>query len=259
MHTVRRINPLLRRCITMLGLGLLINLIVAWTLVLVPRLSAEAHLSVQQYLNPSYEGRYTSMYVAEQQWLGVHERQYYLTRRARTRPVKKRVSVYWTWLPWEKPVISMEEGNRLFEVFEPLNPDNAIISNVRVGFPVLTLESDLLIDDSAALANGSFATEARHGFIGRVDGSVGNFKPGVWSHAQHLLFPYRPIWTGLLINTGFYAVLTCCIAWLARHVRHSRRMHRGRCPICAYELQHDFRCGCSECGWRRVENRSRVE
>ncbi len=30
-----------------------------------------------------------------------------------------------------------------------------------------------------------------------------------------------------------------------------RRQQAGLCPECAYDLKHDFRTGCSECGWVR--------
>ncbi len=31
-----------------------------------------------------------------------------------------------------------------------------------------------------------------------------------------------------------------------------RRRRAGLCPLCAYDLQHDFSSGCSECGWERA-------
>ncbi len=34
--------------------------------------------------------------------------------------------------------------------------------------------------------------------------------------------------------------------------RRLRRQQAGLCPLCGYDLQHDFRTGCSECGWERV-------
>ncbi len=31
----------------------------------------------------------------------------------------------------------------------------------------------------------------------------------------------------------------------------ARRRQAGLCPLCAYDLKHDFSNGCSECGWER--------
>ena len=32
----------------------------------------------------------------------------------------------------------------------------------------------------------------------------------------------------------------------------ARRRQAGLCPLCAYDLKHDFSTGCSECGWERA-------
>ena len=32
----------------------------------------------------------------------------------------------------------------------------------------------------------------------------------------------------------------------------ARRRQAGLCPLCAYDLKHDFSNGCSECGWKRA-------
>ncbi len=32
----------------------------------------------------------------------------------------------------------------------------------------------------------------------------------------------------------------------------ARRRQAGLCPLCAYDLKHDFSNGCSECGWERA-------
>lgn len=55
-----------------------------------------------------------------------------------------------------------------------------------------------------------------------------------------------PIWSGLLVNTGFFAVMAWG-GWLAIDVgrRHSR-MRRGLCPACAYEIRG--LAVCPECG-----------
>lgn len=234
--------------------GVILNLIVSWSLLLIPRMSDAADLRVVQYRSANSELSYDAFFSAIHQWVGVHEHQFYLTQRSRTRPVPRRTRMYWTWLPWDTDPNAIARGNELFLAFSPHHPENTVVSTTRVGFPALALQTDTLIDDAAILTNGSLATDARYGFMARVDGAVGATKPSVWSHAQHTLFPYRPIWTGFLINTLFFTLCVLVLAWIRRSIRHARRMHRGGCPFCAYELHHDFRNGCPECGWRRTAN-----
>ncbi|MEM7622315.1 MAG: hypothetical protein AAF235_03845 [Planctomycetota bacterium] len=62
--------------------------------------------------------------------------------------------------------------------------------------------------------------------------------------------PATPIWSGLLINTAFYALAWFALFSFAGGVRRLRRFHRGACPRCRYDLRRDCSRGCSECGWR---------
>lgn len=59
--------------------------------------------------------------------------------------------------------------------------------------------------------------------------------------------PLRPLWGGLAINTALYAVLFAVpvIGWPVLRTR--RRIKRGLCPRCGYDLAGTT--GCSECGW----------
>ncbi|MCA9281529.1 MAG: hypothetical protein H6812_12575 [Phycisphaeraceae bacterium] len=63
--------------------------------------------------------------------------------------------------------------------------------------------------------------------------------------------PYRPRFPGLIVNTLFYAALWFGLTTGWRAMKHRWRMHRGRCPKCKYDLARDFSTGCPECGWRR--------
>lgn len=55
----------------------------------------------------------------------------------------------------------------------------------------------------------------------------------------HPFLPYRPIWSGLAINTAFYGVIIWC-GWTGlaglRAWRRRRRFSRGFCPKCRYPL-----------------------
>lgn len=66
------------------------------------------------------------------------------------------------------------------------------------------------------------------------------------------MFPYRPLWPGLVVNTLFYAVLSVASFVACRNVVRRGRLEKGRCPKCAYDLQAAFDDGCPECGWKRT-------
>lgn len=62
---------------------------------------------------------------------------------------------------------------------------------------------------------------------------------------------WRPIWAGLAFNTVFYALLVYGGIALARMFRNDRRMRRGLCIECRYDLRRNYSRGCPECGWGR--------
>jgi hypothetical protein len=79
------------------------------------------------------------------------------------------------------------------------------------------------------------------------------------------LLPTRPILPGFVVNVGSYSVAWWVVllvsAWLTRFIWRwpaKRREHRGRCPLCGYDLRADFAGGCSECGWKRRTSESRA-
>jgi hypothetical protein len=67
-----------------------------------------------------------------------------------------------------------------------------------------------------------------------------------WSAYETRDLPLRPIWPRMIANTLFYA----CLSWLVFAapfaVRRRLRVHRGRCPFCAYPVGANFVC--TECG-----------
>lgn len=49
------------------------------------------------------------------------------------------------------------------------------------------------------------------------------------------------------------AAIPSAVAQWPRERREDRRLSRGLCPTCAYDLRADFESGCPECGWNRRE------
>ncbi len=62
--------------------------------------------------------------------------------------------------------------------------------------------------------------------------------------------PTRPIWPGFAINTVFYAVVLWLLFAAPFVVRRWRRIRRGLCPKCAYDLRGSVvgSQACPECG-----------
>ncbi len=59
--------------------------------------------------------------------------------------------------------------------------------------------------------------------------------------------PYSPVWRGLLANTALYAALWTLPLIGIPLLRQRRRVRRGRCPSCGYDVQ-GVNVACPECG-----------
>lgn len=70
------------------------------------------------------------------------------------------------------------------------------------------------------------------------------------------IVPLRPVWAGVAVNTAFWGVAGCAAFASMRAVRQRRRVLRGWCPECGYDLGFDLRAGCAECGWGKRNGRS---
>lgn len=71
-----------------------------------------------------------------------------------------------------------------------------------------------------------------------------------------LVLPYFPC-IGLMPNLFCFAVLTAVIEGSIRNVRQSRRLRRGQCPSCGYDLAGMKYC--AECGWRPAPKQQTAE
>mgnify|MGYP001796427015 CR=1 FL=1 len=60
--------------------------------------------------------------------------------------------------------------------------------------------------------------------------------------------PYYPIWSGLVLNTAFYALLFFAVVRIGRRCKHAGQYRWGVCPKCKYERSFDYRTPCPECG-----------
>lgn len=67
-------------------------------------------------------------------------------------------------------------------------------------------------------------------------------------HGTLVLLPYRPIPVGLAVNSGFYGFTVWFVVWALRFNRSRRRLRRGLCPACGYDVSAARVDVCAECG-----------
>ncbi len=83
-------------------------------------------------------------------------------------------------------------------------------------------------------------------------GLVGGIKlssaPRTMGYMGLRALPYMPIWSGLALNTAFYALLFFAVVRIGRAFKRSRRFGRGLCPKCKYDRVFDYQLPCPECG-----------
>jgi hypothetical protein len=81
------------------------------------------------------------------------------------------------------------------------------------------------------------------------------WRPGGNPYATSPAFPLGIIWPGFIINTLTYTLVWFVLLFAARRATRAlitrRRLRRGVCPMCSYDLRGDHASGCPECGWNR--------
>lgn len=85
--------------------------------------------------------------------------------------------------------------------------------------------------------------------------ALGQAAKGRVTSANFRALPWRPVWLGIGADSLVYAAAWMFVLVVPAMARRRRRFHRGRCPICAYDLVGDHASGCPECGWGRESGR----
>jgi len=70
---------------------------------------------------------------------------------------------------------------------------------------------------------------------------------------RQLVLPYLPVWRGLLVDTALFSGIWAVFLMLTPAERRRRRLARGLCPRCGYDLCGSIDGGCPECGWGRSD------
>lgn len=97
--------------------------------------------------------------------------------------------------------------------------------------------------------------EATHALSRTAPSGSGQQEVGVWRptiRGRQWSVPYLPLWPGLLANAAFYTALVLAPLVLLRGWRLRRRVKRGRCVACGYELGEGVHT-CPECGLAKKE------
>jgi len=263
---MNRMKPAIKRTLVYLICGFVMTWIVAWALAFMPhwidpgwyrsgsyQTAAERSPSSEQY------------YIMDHRWIGAWERLYTNDKNHAMKfdmtywnEAPGLAPFWWVWevdpsssnssttLDWHELKRTFEpQPNRLFD--DPNDPQNMSImyySSTKYGWPILSHEAQGAYDLLNYTADGQMIREVRGAFSTVFYREPRNL-------ADHFLFPYAPLWTGMVLNTIFYAIAIFILGSLKRTYRHARRLGKGRCPLCAYDLKFDNATGCSECGWRK--------
>jgi len=284
---MRRMKQAIKRVLFYLVLGFVMTWLVAWGLAMLPRVAGSGFMSESRmYAIQQTEGRNNVraierdstqspftvrkpvpeeavLRVQDQRWVGVQEVEFRIKGYSSSPPIEGIVTSFllnpwWTLTANQQQwIYGRGQWNRLKEEFQSDRQaiDSSRYALLRYGFPFMSHEAHAAYQPISASAGSQ--NELRASGI-RIRSSLPS-TPNLF--AQHDLYfsfsklvslPYSPLWRGLLYNTLFYALIFFAFTSTKRAFRHARRVRKGKCPICAYDLQYDNTLGCPECGWRKA-------
>jgi len=246
----------MKRAIKHILLCLVFGLVIAWivpsALLEIPRRIGSQRFLKSQMISDA-DARLTR--ILDYRWFGVYERQFTQLRKFNTADQRTRLEFWWTMHVLPRPNLPLEqawEEIRSRYDADAFPVEESQYSIVHVGWPMLSFRMDGAINIKGTLSDGTYPKDVHGAVVTPVIDPAKYFK-GMESSplATHLWVPYHPIWSGLFVNTVFYALIIAMVLSIKRAYRHARRMRKGNCPICSYYLEFVFVDGCPECGWRK--------
>jgi len=246
----------IKRVAIYLLLGFVMSWLVAWGLGLIPRLSWPWKTMRQDTIIDSRKdptGRTSAYYLNKYRWFGVWEDQYATHMRFNNKIKMSQINMWWAWDPTATPPVAERIQTLIADFPEASFPkQDTVYSDLKYGWPAMSTRCTGAANDQVRMPDGSLTRSMRRAFstpLRTNSAYMSGF--GLMPLARSAIFPYDPIWAGLAVNTVFYATIIFVFTSIRRAFRHARRLRKGRCPICSYDLQFDNTLGCTECGWRK--------
>ena len=120
-------------------------------------------------------------------------------------------------------------------------PSTIVLTRYRIGWPWRALYWDSVF----TFHPGQFPNAQSHA---KMMSDRAGFKYGldIPLSSSWMRLPVMPVWNGLLLNVLLWSVLWSVPGPLLRGVRRYRRMRRGLCLACGYEVEDLEKC--PECG-----------
>lgn len=251
-------KSLIKRVTIALSLGFVLSWLIPNLLLEIPRRIGTSRINKSQtIIEPELSTNRGFVNIFDYRWFGIYERQFTAQRRFNTVDQRQLMEFWWTWDVIPESRVPLDQvWDEIQSGFDPIefSPEESQYSIIKVGFPALSFQGRVAINAKAPLPNNTLATHADGFFVPPIIQPMNTIKlAGTESvpAAEYLFAPYQPIYSGLIINTLFYALIMWMLLSIKRAYRHARRMHKGKCPICKYELEYEFVDGCPECGWRK--------
>lgn len=114
-------------------------------------------------------------------------------------------------------------------------PQPLFVEDAR-GWPLVALRSEAQVVSQ----NSAPSLVTVHG------GIVLASEPG--SDYQRTVLPLRPIWSGCIIDTGFFSAIAFAVLYGPGMLKRAARRRGGRCERCGYDLRAATGAACPECG-----------
>jgi len=141
---------------------------------------------------------------------------------------------YWQ-VQWDGP----DENDRF--------SDDSVAHVYRFGFPFLALETQgVYVPPKSPL---HYDGPARRGAIPMPPWRSRIMLVRTQNTQYSSDLPWLPIWSGLIPDTILYASVALLVCLALAHRRRRKRLRRGLCPSCAYDLTGLDTC--PECAWKR--------
>jgi len=264
---MKKMKQAIKRVVVYLLLGFLMSWLVAWGLAMLPRVYSFGFQDRSGvFLRENEPPWGEQIIVINTRWVGAEEYQFFSMGRLKAGldnysivPTYSR-HIWWIIAPKHSSIENQYEWHVLNAKFSDRKqlviPSSYSI--LRYGFPYLSHEVRALSERTNTPSGLTTLPTISGGFCRKIPSSAAPLRNiSTVPFARYIYLPFFPIWRGLLYNTLFYALIFFTLISTKQAFRHARRLRKGKCPICNYDLRFDNTLGCPECGWRKEPSTTR--